>query len=79
MHHNVLYSFALISVRLWALYLGRPFCLQVEDAYLEDHFTPQIEESWEMRIAFAWARLLVIIGQTCEALYVSYLDECFQI
>jgi len=54
--------------RLWALYLGRPFCLQGGVAELENNPTPQYEMPWEMRIAESWARLTVTVGHICEAL-----------
>jgi hypothetical protein len=64
-------SAILTGLRLWALYLGRPFCLQSERSDLESHFAPPMDEEWESRISFSWAHLLIIVGHICEALYVG--------
>ncbi|KAF2114191.1 fungal-specific transcription factor domain-containing protein [Lophiotrema nucula] len=65
---RITYLGCLVFDRLWALYLGRPFCLQSDGSDLEAHYAPQFDEPWELRISFSWARLLIIVGRICEAL-----------
>jgi hypothetical protein len=62
------YLGCLVFDRYWALYLGRPYCLQVDDDELRDQFSTPNDESWEMRLAISWARLLVSLGRISDAL-----------
>lgn len=57
--------------RFWALYLGRPTCLQVEATDLELQYSTVCDKSWDKKIAFLWVILLMITGQICDALCVA--------
>lgn len=73
---RVTYLGCLVFDRLWALYLGRPFCLQSGVTEVEDDAMMHYETPWEMRIAESWARLLVTVGRICEALNgENYSDD----
>ncbi|KAF2023184.1 hypothetical protein EK21DRAFT_119011 [Setomelanomma holmii] len=50
---NNTYLGCLVFDRLWALYLGRPFCLQCETSDLEGNFAPQIDEPWESQMSYS--------------------------
>ncbi|OAL29461.1 hypothetical protein AYO20_09198 [Fonsecaea nubica] len=54
--------------RLWALYLGRPCCLSLDDTdiSLVENLTPEV--SWETQMAYAWTSLIQIVGRICNTL-----------
>lgn len=62
------YFGCLVFDRLWSLYLGRPHCMRVDEEELGDQLTSPGDESWEMRLAVSWARLLLNLGQISDAL-----------
>lgn len=46
-------------------------CLQGEDVELEPRSPPAPDASWETKIAFAWAKLMMTVGRVSDALYVG--------
>ncbi|KAI9811856.1 MAG: hypothetical protein M1827_005207 [Pycnora praestabilis] len=54
--------------RLWALYLGRPHFIKLDDITVPRPGSDKNVHSWEMRMSAAWTGLLDIVGQTCDAL-----------
>lgn len=54
------------AVRLWALYLGRPPCIKLEDVTV---LRPQTDVlSFDTTALAAWINLLEIIDHICEVL-----------
>lgn len=59
--------------RLWSLYLGRQFCLKLdEDVTISRPGAGEPNAAFEIKLADAWSRLLEIVGLICESLYVLY-------
>ncbi|EXJ56098.1 hypothetical protein A1O7_09029 [Cladophialophora yegresii CBS 114405] len=54
--------------RQWALYLGRPHCLNVGDIAAQEATWMEVNHSWEAKMAYAWVSLLVIVGNICDVL-----------
>jgi hypothetical protein len=54
--------------RQWALYLGRPQMIKLDDISTKRPELSEITTSEEMRVSVAWAGLLEIVGIICDAL-----------
>ena len=52
----------------WALYLGRPQCMRLEDIDAKRPGEDRVDVSDEMKMSAAWTNLLEIIGLICEIL-----------
>ena len=62
------------SFRLWALYLGRPHCIELNDVTIpRPGARVGTQASWEMRMAAAWADIMEIVGYICDAVFVHPL------
>jgi hypothetical protein len=61
-------SFAHGLYRQWALYLGRPQCIKLDDVTVKRPGEASRDVAWEMRIAAAWTNLLEVVGNVCEIL-----------
>lgn len=60
--------------RLWALYLGRPYCLKIDDS-TQQIMWKKVDDSWEARMAYAWVTLLEIVGDICDVLNADFLSH----
>jgi hypothetical protein len=55
--------------REWALYLGRPHSMRLEDISVQKPgFSGLLEHSFESKLSAAWTGLLVIVGEICDIL-----------
>lgn len=50
----------------WALYLGRPQCIKLEDIDVKRPGEGRTDISSEMRMSAAWTNLLELVGLICE-------------
>ncbi len=55
-------------IRNWALYLGRPYSIKLEDVSVQGPGSNTETPSWDMLMAEAWTSLLDIVGHVCDAL-----------
>lgn len=52
--------------RLWAFYLGRPYCLKLQELAVPAPCLAEIGSTFETRMCHAWAVLITIIGYICD-------------
>lgn len=57
--------------REWALYLGRPQFLKVEDIDAKRPGEGCENPSLDIRMSAAWTNLLDIVGRICDVLWVA--------
>ncbi|KAI9878381.1 MAG: hypothetical protein M1830_001051 [Pleopsidium flavum] len=54
--------------RMWALYLGRPYSIKLDDVSVLRPGCNTEGPSWDMLMSAAWSSLLDIVGHVCDAL-----------
>lgn len=54
--------------RNWALYLGRPYSIKLNDVSVPRPGCNTDTPSWDMLMSAAWTNLLEIVGHICDAL-----------
>jgi len=54
--------------RNWALYLGRPYSIKLNDVSVPRPGCNTETPSWDMLMSAAWTNLLEIVGHICDAL-----------
>lgn len=72
--------------RAWALYLGRPQSMNLQDVSVPKLDCNSQEISWDGRLSAAWTGLLEVVGGICDMLNghksalcrPSHLEECLQ-
>jgi hypothetical protein len=59
---------------MWALYLGRPYSIRLEDVTVPRATMNQDAHPWDMLMSEAWTGLLTVVGRICDVLYVLTYD-----
>lgn len=54
--------------RMWALYLGRPYTIRLDDVTVARATNKMEAPPFDMVIAEAWSSLMEIVGRICDAL-----------
>lgn len=62
--------YADFKVRMWALYLGRPYSIKLDDVTVSHPGFDADVPSWDMLMSAAWTSLFDIVGHMCDALSV---------
>ena len=53
---------------MWALYLGRPYSIKLDDVTVLRPGSNVRVPSWDVLMLAAWSSLLIIVGKVCDVL-----------